>query len=169
MPYKDSVVKCQKELERRKRKRAEDPLWAEHNRAMRRASAKRRRQRRGAEIDAVRKAKMASDPEYAARRRASKAAINRASNKRCRARKNAEWAAYHAAKLQRTPPWADLDAIKLVYLVAEQRTRLTGIEHHVDHFFPLNGETVSGLHTSLNLGVIPEDENLRKGNQLLAA
>jgi hypothetical protein len=68
-----------------------------------------------------------------------------------------------ADQKRRTPLWADLDAIKLVYLAAEQRTRLTGIEHHVDHFYPLNGKTVSGLHTSLNLRVIPATENLRKG------
>jgi hypothetical protein len=52
--------------------------------------------------------------------------------------------------------------------VAEQRTRLSGIQHHVDHFYPLNGRTVSGLHTSLNLRVIPAMENLRKGARLVA-
>jgi hypothetical protein len=67
----------------------------------------------------------------------------------------------------RTPAWANLDAIKLVYLVAEQRTRLSGVPHHVDHFYPLNGKTVSGLHTSLNLRVIPARENLLKGSQLV--
>lgn len=68
----------------------------------------------------------------------------------------------------RTPSWANLDAIKLVYLVAEQRTRLTGIPHHVDHFYPLNGKTVSGLHVPLNLRVIPARENLLKGAKLVA-
>ena len=68
-----------------------------------------------------------------------------------------------ADQKQRTPAWADLNAIKLVYLVAEQRTRLSGVEHVVDHFYPLNGKTVSGLHVPLNLRVITEQENLRKG------
>jgi hypothetical protein len=77
--------------------------------------------------------------------------------------RRAEWMTWRANRIKRTPPWANLDAIKLVYLVAEQRTRLTGVEHHVDHFYPLNGKTVSGLHTSLNLRVIPATENLRKG------
>jgi len=74
-----------------------------------------------------------------------------------------------ADQKKRTPAWANLDAIKLVYLVAEQRTRLSGIEHHVDHFYPLNGESVSGLHVPLNLRVIPAAENLRKGAQLPTA
>jgi hypothetical protein len=70
-----------------------------------------------------------------------------------------------ADQKHRTPIWANLDAMKLVYLVAEQRTRLTGIAQHVDHFYPLNGKTVSGLHVPLNLRVIPAAENLRKGVQ----
>ena len=82
--------------------------------------------------------------------------------------KNALTAARKANQSQRTPSWANLDAIKLVYLVAEQRTRLTGEAHHVDHFYPLNGKTVSGLHVSLNLRVIPARENLRKGARQLS-
>jgi hypothetical protein len=67
--------------------------------------------------------------------------------------------------MQRTPAWANLDAIKLVYAVRAQRTRLTGVEHHVDHFYPLKGKTVSGLHTSLNLRVLPATENQLKGSR----
>jgi hypothetical protein len=84
-----------------------------------------------------------------------------------KAARRAEWMAWRASRIKRTPAWANLDAIKLVYLVAEQRTRLSGVPHHVDHFYPLNGKTVSGLHTSLNLRVIPARENLLKGSQLV--
>lgn len=83
--------------------------------------------------------------------------------------KNALTAARKAAVARRTPAWSNLDAVKLVYLVCEQRTRLTGIAHHVDHFYPLNGKSISGLHVPLNLRVIPATENLRKGARLLAA
>jgi hypothetical protein len=98
-------------------------------------------------------------------RRANKAKSERGRRQRpdVKAVRRAEWMAWRANRIKRTPPWANLDAIRLVYLVAEQRTRLTGIPHHVDHFYPLNGKTVSGLHTSLNLRVIPAKENLLKG------
>jgi hypothetical protein len=170
MPYKDPAIKCQKELARRKRKRASDPAWAEHDRAQRRASARRRRGRLGVLADEPRKLKIKTDSIFAAHRRKQK---RDAENKRRRRvdvkiARLAEGAAYRANKLHRTPAWADLDAIKLVYLVSEQRTRLSGIEHHVDHFYPLNGKRVSGLHVPLNLRVIPGAENLRKGAQLPA-
>jgi hypothetical protein len=83
--------------------------------------------------------------------------------------KNALVTARKAAVARRTPAWSNLDAVKLVYLVCEQRTRLTGIAHHVDHFYPLNGKSISGLHVPLNLRVIPATENLRKGARLLGA
>jgi hypothetical protein len=165
-------ISCNKilaECERRKRLRRENPEWAAKEREQRRAQMKRSRERHGVALDEPRKIKMQVDPDYATRRRAMKATYNRASNKRCRARKNAEHAAWRAGRSQRTPVWSNLDAVKLVYLVAEQRTRLTGVAHHVDHFYPLNGKTVSGLHVPLNLRVIPATENLRKGTQLLLA
>jgi hypothetical protein len=64
-----------------------------------------------------------------------------------------------AAKLQRTPAWADLTAIKALYLSCPT-------DHHVDHIVPLQGETVCGLHVHYNLQHLPAVENLRKGNRL---
>jgi len=107
--------------------------------------------------------RMKTDPEFYARRRAGKNATASKWRKTHRAEKNAEWNEWRCKKAHRTPAWANLDAIKLVYQVAEQRTRLSGVTHVVDHFYPLNGETVSGLHVPLNLRVITEQENLRKG------
>jgi hypothetical protein len=70
-----------------------------------------------------------------------------------------------AAKLRRTPPWADMEAIKAVYEEARRLTRETGIDHHVDHEIPLQGELVSGLHVHNNLQILTGSENSRKKNR----
>ena len=68
------------------------------------------------------------------------------------------------AKLQRTPPWADLEAIRLIYKEAARLECETGIAHHVDHFYPLQGYLVSGLHVETNLQILTAAENIRKSN-----
>jgi hypothetical protein len=125
--------------------------------------AKAERERRRARPENARAYDNRRDQEPA--RKAAKRACEckRRQHPDVKAARRAEWTAWRANRIKRTPSWANLDAIKLVYLVAEQRTRLTGVEHHVAHFYPLNGKTVSGLHTSLNLRVIPATENLLKG------
>lgn len=81
------------------------------------------------------------------------------------ARTNAASARRHAAKLRRTPPWADQEAIRAVYAEAARVSQETGIEHHVDHFYPLQGKKVSGLHVHTNLRVLPGVENMKKGSR----
>ena len=70
----------------------------------------------------------------------------------------------HKRTKERTPAWADLEKIKEFYIEAQQLTKETGIEHHVDHKDPLNGELISGLHVEDNLQVIPAHDNLTKSN-----
>lgn len=70
-----------------------------------------------------------------------------------------------AAKKQAFPKWADEKAIARFYLLAEQKTRETGIKHVVDHIVPLQGKNVCGLHVETNLQVLTEQENLRKFNK----
>jgi hypothetical protein len=70
-----------------------------------------------------------------------------------------------AAKLCRTPPWADMEAIRAVYVEARALTVATGIEHHVDHEIPLQGRLVSGLHVPANLRILTGVENSRKRNK----
>lgn len=64
-----------------------------------------------------------------------------------------------AAKLQATPPWADLEEIKNVYLEAQY------FGMHVDHIIPLQGKNVCGLHVWDNLQLLSAVENIKKGNR----
>lgn len=69
---------------------------------------------------------------------------------------------WRKAAIQATPLWADLGAIRAVYQECARISEETGIPHHVDHFYPLRGKTVSGLHVVENLRIIPASENVRK-------
>jgi hypothetical protein len=69
---------------------------------------------------------------------------------------------------QRTPPWADLQKIREIYVLAQIVSELTGVPHHVDHIIPLHGRNVSGLHVHYNLQVMRDKENLRKSNKFEA-
>jgi hypothetical protein len=80
----------------------------------------------------------------------------RAKNPRHR---NALSTLYKKVVRQRTPAWADIDAIKEIY-------KNCPIGYHVDHIFPLRGDTVSGLHVAENLQYLPAKENLKKNKSI---
>ena len=67
--------------------------------------------------------------------------------------------------LNATPLWADFDAIKVEYQLANWCSEVTGIKYHVDHIVPLQGKLVCGLHVPNNLRVIPAVDNMRKHNK----
>lgn len=72
-----------------------------------------------------------------------------------------------AKKLRATPNWLtkeDYLIINNIYKKAKELTQTTGIKHHVDHIYPLQGEIVSGLHCPANLQILTAKENLAKGN-----
>lgn len=81
-----------------------------------------------------------------------------------RNRQTALQAKRRACKLNATPSWANLSDIERVYAVADKTTKLTGVQHHVDHIIPLQGKNVCGLHVFDNLCIIPAKMNLQKGN-----
>lgn len=66
------------------------------------------------------------------------------------------------------PAWVEAAELVAFYAEAIQRTRDTGVAHEVDHYYPLLGETVCGLHVPGNVRVIPAAANLSKGNRLPA-
>ena len=77
-------------------------------------------------------------------------------------------ASQRASKLKRTPKWLtkeDHSKIRAIYRQSMELTKETGIQHHVDHVIPMQGETVSGLHVPDNLQIITAEENLRKNNK----
>lgn len=69
---------------------------------------------------------------------------------------------------KRTPKWLtkeDFKCIELLYVYANKMRNKYDMEFHVDHIIPLNGKLVSGLHVPWNLRVIPQKDNLSKGNR----
>ena len=113
-------------------------------------------------------AKMMQDPEYREAERVRSEEYRKENTElcleRCRPHYRKNKAKRRAAKLQRTPAWANEFFISEAYELAKLRTKLTGIEWHVDHIVPLRGKLASGLHVHNNLQVIPWYENLSKGN-----
>lgn len=67
-------------------------------------------------------------------------------------------------KLQ-TPRWADMNAIKEIYLKCKLMNLKENI-YQVDHIYPLNGENSCGLHIAENLQIITARENFSKGNKM---
>lgn len=65
-----------------------------------------------------------------------------------------------------SPKWRDRVAIKAVYDEARKLTLETGVVHHVDHYYPLQGGFACGLHVHWNLRIMPASENCAKNNAI---
>ena len=79
-------------------------------------------------------------------------------------RKNYVNTAYYNSKrraeeLKAIPGWANLNKIDEFYLNCPKG-------YHVDHIFPLNGDTVCGLHVENNLQYLLAKDNMSKGNKM---
>lgn len=73
-----------------------------------------------------------------------------------------------AQMLLATPKWVSEEEeffILEAYELAALRTKVTGFKWEVDHYYPLKGKTVCGLHCIENLQVIPKTLNNKKRNQ----
>lgn len=73
--------------------------------------------------------------------------------------------ARQAAKVKATPRWANRFFMEEAYHLARMRTDMLGFPWDVDHIVPLKNPIVCGLHVAHNLQVIPELENIKKGNR----
>jgi hypothetical protein len=80
----------------------------------------------------------------------------------------AQCAKRRAVKAQATPDWANEFFVEEAYRLANLRTKVTGLEWHVDHIVPLQHEDACGLHTEDNLQVIPATLNYKKSNDTMA-
>lgn len=94
------------------------------------------------------------------------------SNKQYRKAHKEQYAYYagirRAKKLNATPNWLttnDFKQIEQIYEQAQTLTEQTGTKYVVDHYYPLQGKEVSGLHCPENLRVVTESENARKRNK----
>lgn len=73
-----------------------------------------------------------------------------------------------ARRLQATPKWLSKkhrDWMTALYAIARLRSRIEGVEYHVDHIVPLKGRNVCGLHVPWNLRIILATDNLSKSNK----
>lgn len=100
-------------------------------------------------------ARQQANPAAAAERASKWRMENLAVDAATRARRRAE-------RDRRTPPWANMAAIKAIYVEAAKH----GLE--VDHVIPLRGKLVSGLHVETNLQLLSREANIRKNNRFEA-
>ena len=76
---------------------------------------------------------------------------------------------HQAAKLHASPPWLTRQQVRAMehfYVEAARMQALDGVKRHVDHIYPLQGETMCGLHVPWNLQVLTASENCRKSNKV---
>jgi hypothetical protein len=72
-------------------------------------------------------------------------------------------------KVNATPKWVNSEFekffLKEIYALATLRSKLTGVNHHVDHNVPLTSTRVQGFHCSSNLQILEAHQNYAKGNR----
>lgn len=108
--------------------------------------------------DTANKAKRYADPEK--RKQMNATTYRGRKSARQRGTRNAQQGKRRATLLKQTPAWSENDKIKEIYAVAHR----WGL--HVDHHYPLNGKTVSGLHVFDNLRLLTPEDNLKKSNHV---
>ncbi len=98
--------------------------------------------------------------------------VNRVASKKYRdatpAKQAAKAARYRARKRKAMPEWAYDEFEQLfiseIYDLARLRSKMLGIDYHVDHIVPIKSSLVCGLHCSDNLQILSGKENSAKRN-----
>ena len=142
------------------RKAATNKAWREANKERHNAASKAWRKANPERQAAARKAWLEANPERQAAARKAWCEANPEKRAAFRAKRR-------AAELQRTPPWltqGHQDQIVSIYAERDRLTDATGVQHHVDHIIPMQGENISGLHVPWNLQVLTASENCSKQN-----
>ena len=80
--------------------------------------------------------------------------------RKCRYCRSFDNASLYSNRKLRIPPWFESEK----KLIAEFYDNCPE-GYHVDHIIPLQGKTVSGLHTISNLQYLSAEENMLKGNK----
>jgi len=158
--------KCNSEYMKKRRK--ENPnREREYYRTYKAKNYNKIRERRLKNKDKYHKINLESCRKYRANNKEKRKEITRRYRQNNKGVVNNLTAKRRAAKLQATPPWAELDKIKVLYEKAKWLESVTGLKYHVDHVIPLRGEKVSGLHCWNNLQLLEEKENVKKSNKLI--
>jgi len=70
------------------------------------------------------------------------------------------------AVMRATPNWVDWDKLTWLKKLRDKTSRQTGVEYHLDHYYPLQGKTVCGLNVPANIQIITGEENRAKHNKM---
>lgn len=138
-------------------KRSDRPSYRPDCKQCQRTKSSRYRKENGNEVNARRRAHYAETAEDQRARRNRWARNNSGTVLAANARRK-------QSQRQRTVSWANDQLIAAYYKEAKRLEELTGIQFHVDHIIPLQGELVSGLHVETNLQLLPAHENIGKSN-----
>lgn len=91
-------------------------------------------------------------------------------NKDYRKNNSARFSAYcrdrQSSKLNATPVWVNHSELIYIYEKRNQLNKVDGNDYQVDHYYPLQGKTICGLHVPWNLQIITAEENRAKGNKM---
>ena len=73
----------------------------------------------------------------------------------------------YATKLQATPNWFEDELVQQIYSAKYRLNEMWGTNFEVDHIYPLQGNTVCGLHCHANLQLLDKSLNASKSNNQL--